>query len=201
MKYLMVLLLSLTGCGLQRQVNDLKNRSQTNESNIVDLQNRVAILEAQTAATSIQLSGVLETIVGIDATIAALQVDLGNAATQAEVDAIQAQIDALALDAIDNDSYASTLNQQITNNTVAIAILQGYNNIVAIKDPCGAQGAYNEVFLKLSNGRYLSSFSQTANGLNTRFVLLEDGSPVTTDGTNCHFTVSNGGTVISNEHN
>ena len=79
--------------------------------------------------------------------------------------------------------------------------LQGYQNIVAIYDPCGQQGLYNEVFLKLSSGHYLASFSDNTSGTNTRFVVLTDGSFATTDGTHCYFTMSNNGTIISNEHN
>lgn len=72
---------------------------------------------------------------------------------------------------------------------------------VGILDPCGATpGYFNEVFLKLANGQYVASFSDNANGKNTRLALLTDGNFVTTDGTSCYFTVSGAGTVISNEH-
>lgn len=95
----------------------------------------------------------------------------------------------------------TTLQGQQATLMVQIATLQGYKNIVAIKDPCGTQGAYNEVFLQLANGNYLASFSDNANGLNTRFTVLTDGTFTTTDGTHCSFTVSGGGKIISNEHN
>lgn len=63
--------------------------------------------------------------------------------------------------------------------------------IVEIIDPCGQQhpNGYDEVILKLGNGKYLASFSDNANGLNTRFGVLKPGSYVTTDGTNCHFII------------
>lgn len=64
-------------------------------------------------------------------------------------------------------------------------------SIVEIIDPCGAQhpNGYDEVILKLGNGKYLASFSDNANGKNTRFGVLPTGSYVTTDGTNCHFNI------------
>lgn len=72
-------------------------------------------------------------------------------------------------------------------------------DVVAIIDPCGdAAGVQDEVMLKLQNGKVISSFSQNAAGQNTRLSLLENGSFVTTDGSNCEFTLNNG--VISNEH-
>lgn len=62
--------------------------------------------------------------------------------------------------------------------------------IVSVFDPCGPSGGYDEVILKLGNGKYISSFSENANGKNTRFVMLSSGgSYVTTDGTNCAFTL------------
>ena len=63
--------------------------------------------------------------------------------------------------------------------------------VIEIIDPCGAQQAqgFDEVILKLGNGKYLASFSDNANGKNTRFGLLPHGNYQTTDGTNCNFTI------------
>ena len=69
-------------------------------------------------------------------------------------------------------------------------------NITEVIDPCGdAIGIIDEVLLKLSNGQVLASFSENANGKNTRFSLIPTGSYVTTDGSNCHFTVDALGNV------
>lgn len=63
--------------------------------------------------------------------------------------------------------------------------------VAEIIDPCGPQhpNGYDEVILKLDNGQYLASFSDNANGLNTRFGVLPPGTYGTTDGTNCTFTL------------
>jgi hypothetical protein len=63
--------------------------------------------------------------------------------------------------------------------------------VVEIIDPCGAQhpNGYDEVILKLGSGQYLASFSDNANGKNTRFGLLPSGNYQTTDGTGCNFTI------------
>lgn len=63
--------------------------------------------------------------------------------------------------------------------------------IVSIVDPCGPQHpqGFDEVILKLGNGTYLSSFSDNANGKNTRFGILPNGNYTTTDGTECHFSL------------
>jgi len=63
--------------------------------------------------------------------------------------------------------------------------------ILSIIDPCGPQHAqgYDEVILKLGNGQYLASFSDNANGQNTRFGILPNGNYTTTDGTGCHFSL------------
>lgn len=181
----------LSGCGLQSQVDELKARADRDEAEIANLKNRVVLLEAQNSATIIQLNS-------ISNQITVLQAVLADAVTQAEIDSLQTQINNLINNPING---VLALRNLIQNNTVAIAILQGYQNIVSIKDPCGPQGSYNEVFLLLSTGRYLASFSDNASGQNTRFAVLTDGNFVTTDGTHCYFTVSNSGTVISNEHN
>lgn len=67
---------------------------------------------------------------------------------------------------------------------------------VAIIDPCGdTANIFDEVFLKLANGTLLASFSDKANGQNTRWSILVPGNYITTDGSNCHFTVTSSGNV------
>lgn len=63
-------------------------------------------------------------------------------------------------------------------------------------DPCGATpGIYNEVFLRLANGQLIWSLSDNANGQNTRLALAADGNWVTTDGSNCTFSISTNGNI------
>lgn len=71
--------------------------------------------------------------------------------------------------------------------------------IVALIDVCGdAAGVYDEVFFKMQNGTIVASFSDNANGNNTRLSVLTNGNYITTDGSRCRFTVSDG--LIINEH-
>lgn len=66
----------------------------------------------------------------------------------------------------------------------------------AIINPCGnAPGIYDEIFLKLANGMLIASFSDNANGKNTRFSVLYAGSYYTTDGDNCSFKVDANGNI------
>lgn len=260
----------LTGCGLQNQINEIKNKTNTNTDEIEKIKSRVTILESQRRVDREQLillsdmfkssndslnnqitiinSQVttlvnqnsitqndltsLQTLVGnmlnsisvlearltnIDGTTIVLQNDLSslnmtvlqlqqllnqsNGNTQNLVNNLQTNVNSInsALNSV--QSNITTLQSSLNTALVQLAVLQGYNNIVSIKDPCGKQGVYDEVFLKLSSGQYLASFSENTNGLNTRFSVLQDGNLRTTDGTMCYFTVSNSGTVISNEHN
>jgi chromosome segregation ATPase len=270
---LLLLATMMSGCGLQNQINDLKNRQGTDEGAINDLQNRVKVLESQMSSATSQLvtlgtalgsqganiqgqinsavdqirvirdtgtanqtqlnqlsqslaltqndvsvlHGQVTAIQGVDinltsdltnlqsslsnlaATVAALQ--SGQSVNSTAVTTLVNQISDSQINIMALTHNVSSLQSQINSSLVQIAVLQGYQNIVSIKDPCGAQGSYNEVFLKLSSGHYLASFSDNANGLNTRFTQLTDGTFQTTDGTSCNFTVSGNGTVISNEHN
>lgn len=60
---------------------------------------------------------------------------------------------------------------------------------ITIIDPCGKQTANDEVIIRLANNTLISSFSDSANGYNTRFALLKPGNYITSDGTFCNFTV------------
>lgn len=63
--------------------------------------------------------------------------------------------------------------------------------ITEIIDPCGPEhpSGFDEVILKVGEDKYLASFSDNANGKNTRFGLLPPGNYQTTDGTGCNFTL------------
>ena len=154
----------MCGCGLQNQINDLKNRANLDESQINAIAKRIQVLEYTVDSTKNQL----------------IALSNANNVTQNTI---------------------STLQTQLSTALVQLATLNGYTNVVSVKDPCGAQGTYNELFLKLSNGQYLTTFSQKDNQLATRFAFLTDGNYITNDQTSCNFTVSGNGTVISNEHN
>lgn len=68
--------------------------------------------------------------------------------------------------------------------------------LVSLINPCGdAPGIFDEVLIRLSDGNILASFSDNANGQNTRFSLLTPGSFSTTDGSGCRFSVDNNLTI------
>lgn len=78
----------------------------------------------------------------------------------------------------------------------ADAALSAYS-IVNVIDVCGdAPGIIDEVLLVLANGQVLVSFSENANGKNTRFSILPPGTYQTTDGSACVFTLTADGQVL-----
>lgn len=184
------------GEATQAQVDALQDALAAALFDAAALSSRVGTIEGDTAALqlqSIQLSTDLQDLSDyVDQQVALGHVAFNYLNNKANV--VNSTLNSL-------QSQVGLLQNNMNAALVQLATLQGYTNIVSIKDPCGKQGSYDEVFLKLSTGKYLSSFSDNANGLNTRFTVLTDGSFRTTDATNCNFTVSGGGTVISNEHN
>lgn len=206
--------ISAQGLNLQNQINAINASLTDLVANDVDQQDQLDALAQRTTELEASLQVLQGAASAIEGDVTAINTAIGNIQTQINAtdalianyanlgnnayNQIQAQIAALSSASTGLNTTVSTLQGIVNSSLVSIATLQGYNNIVSIKDPCGAQGnAYNEVFLKLSSGKYLASFSDNASGLNTRFSLLTDGSFVTTDGTNCHFTVSGSGTVIN----
>lgn len=65
-------------------------------------------------------------------------------------------------------------------------------DIVAIIDPCGDNGAFDEVLLKMNNGMILAHYS---DGTKQFMTLIGPGSYSTTDGHACNFAISNSGVV------
>lgn len=68
--------------------------------------------------------------------------------------------------------------------------------ITEIIDVCNdTPNKYDEVLLRTQSGKLLASFSDNVNGYNTRLSELTAGNYMTSDGTNCFFTVDNDNTV------
>lgn len=66
--------------------------------------------------------------------------------------------------------------------------------IIELINPCGDSPlvTHEEVLLRLSDGRILAHY---ASGTNQFLVEVQPGNYVTTDGSNCHFTITNNGQV------
>lgn len=71
----------------------------------------------------------------------------------------------------------------------------GANAVIDVIDPCGQETEFDEVILRLRDGRLYAYFIHNRHG---RMVLLDAGDFITTDGTNCHFTVTEEGDVTWN---
>lgn len=69
-------------------------------------------------------------------------------------------------------------------------------SIVGLIDPCGQQTQFDEVFLRMSSGALIASFSKDTGGTMTRLWEVRDGvNLMTTDDTNCVFSVSTSGGI------
>ena len=68
----------------------------------------------------------------------------------------------------------------------------GADAVVEVIDPCGKQGAYDEILLRLNNGTLIAHY---ADGAKQFVTIVTPGSYTTTDGTGCQFTVSASGEV------
>lgn len=63
---------------------------------------------------------------------------------------------------------------------------------------CGNSSlAWSEVGFRLANGTIVASFSENANGKNTRWTVIRPGSYITTDGYGCNFTVTVSGQIVN----
>jgi len=82
---------------------------------------------------------------------------------------------------------------QINQLAMRTAYLETHQPITQLIDPCGDQpGIYDEVIMRLSDGRYVAYFE---NGGARRLSVLVPGSYSTTDGGACVFTVQPNGTL------
>lgn len=165
---------------------------QETKADTSGVQNRITALEALTVSLEAQISA-------NSALISQLQNDYATNA---------AAIQQLTYTSTTNNAQLTALQANYSAMLAELAQVQGYVGITDVYDPCGDKpGIFDEVFLHLSSGEYLASFSDNANGLNTRFAKLTPGTFRTTDNSACTFTVVSAPTaeqpdkvIITGEH-
>lgn len=99
----------------------------------------------------------------------------------------------------DNEDLINALQNTVNSNVIQIASLQTSltaldsalsKTIIGVIDPCGNSSGYDEIILKTKDNKYIGYFEQ---GSKRFLTVLDNGSYVTTDGSNCNFTVTNTG--------
>lgn len=157
----------LGGCGgYNNATKDIRDLQYSQQQQ----DRQLAELDEQQAQLQASLEGQLAALTTLLASLQATQ-----SLTNATVEAVQGQMVALQ---------------------VQLATLQGYEHIASIADPCDdAAGIVDEILLLMADGQVIASFSDNANGKNTRFAVVPPGAYTTTDGSSCQFTVNNEGVV------
>jgi hypothetical protein len=179
---LLALGLLLNGCAIQEDMSaqcsgDLalgcRNLFGTNTSRIDN--NTEAINNLQKQINELKAE--------IDINIISINsLSLSNAQSEADKNALQAQINALQV----------TVNSQVAQ----LVALQSETRVVGLIEPCGhVNNVFNEVLIRLSNGATLAYFEQGSQ----RFLSsLVPGSYQTTDSKHCAFSVNSAGKVCDN---
>jgi len=182
----LVLALGLTGCGIQDQVNELKKQQTNQNEQIEDLNRRVLLIENLVSLTISMINTDSIKLQGLESQLNQLSDKESN-----DYLLLQNQIASTL-------SNISTIQTIVTTQTTTLVTLQTNENITVFHDFCGNKpGFYNEVGMITSSGKIVVYFETGGS----RFLsILQDGSYMTSDGTACYFTVTNGGTVITNEH-
>jgi len=109
--------------------------------------------------------------------------------------AVEPSIDAPNGGALITCGLSQTLVLNGTNGTDGLDAPPTAYSIVDTINPCGVNGSFDEVLLRLANGSVLASFSQNGSALTTRLVELVSGNYATTDSNSCSFsaTINNDG--------
>ena len=191
---LAVLMLSVS-CGKKVEKYAIENNfddSKINEK-IADLATRVYSLELKVESSIVTIESLEQSLLDtqdfLDAQIAALEeVDADH---QAEIQSLITQ-GTNAYNALMDDI---TEAQADVNNALSqLAVLNGYDNVVAFIDPCPTvpTTGYREVLMKTSSGKLVAYFE---SGSQRHLSPLVNGVFRSTDSRACNFTVQNGNVI------
>jgi hypothetical protein len=103
---------------------------------------------------------------------------------------------------IDRDNQVTVGVDKLQSTFITCNGLVGKQGILSVinlrQDVCGQSSSnFSEVIIKLTDGRYLSSFSDNVYGDNTRFtILVKNIVYKTTDGNNCKFKINDNNVLV-----
>jgi septal ring factor EnvC (AmiA/AmiB activator) len=175
---------------IKAQIEQLENQNASLLAQVGSLQSQTASLTSQLVATQNTVSILQAIVTSLDASNTAQ-----HAALQAQITALQNQAASVQTQITSTSSNLTVVQNQVNQNVAQIAVLNGFTHVTEIIDVCGDHPTkFDEVLLRIyrpSTNSYaiLASFSDNANGLNTRFSIVPQGSFGTTDGTGCSFQV------------
>ena len=166
---LLASLLMVTGCGndIRRAIGaDYNNRIQRDDTRIKVLERRVMETEASIEENIFEMQYFSELLGQMsDAELAQ------NQEMRDEQILAQAQIDHLV---------------------EQLAVLQGYDSIIATVDPCGDGHGYDEVLMRTVSGKWIAYFESGSN----RFLsVIPEGNYRTTDQQSCNFSIDSQGNL------
>lgn len=154
-------------CGTQEGVTCDPNKDSEQDKRLSELEKRLNELE-------VAFNSNVATVNALSALVSVLDANT----YQAQIDSINSQISTL-------QGQTVVIQSQVTTLTVQ-------ENIVEFADPCGDDpGAFDEVILKTSSGKFVAYFE---SGGDRFLTILSNGSYRTTDNQRCNFTV-NGSTI------
>lgn len=187
-------------------LKDLANKNADQDDKMTEIENRIKDLELEVENNFMTVNNSYTSLQALMESndeslqdeIDALQLQVNNqynsltlsmvnltnqlTSTQSQVNTLQGNINSLSSSYTTLNATVNTLNSQLANA------------VTMIIDVCGdTPNQFDEVVLKTRNGDYLAYFEQG----NKRFLAkLGAGSYVSTDGTNCHFTITNSGNIV-----
>lgn len=154
------------------------------ESRVAALEQRVSVLESLYAAlqsiVSLQGTAIASTQANVD------DLEVIDAQFQLLLNSLTTRIDALEAAEDVNAGLLAALRLDVT-------ALQDVadTQITELVDPCGDGSGWDEVLLRLGDGRLVAYFESAQNANANRFLtVLSAGSYQTTDAQHCHFSVS-----------
>lgn len=171
--------LTLTGCGVAEDIGSkcggtLKDLCHATFGGRIDEAQEILLSEHEQRILSLETQSELLRSQALSIQNYITVLELNQSQTQDDIDMLQTQLNQISL--------------QITNMTIQIAQLQGYQNITEIVTPCpslNSPSGYREVLLRTSQGNVLAYFEAG----NKRYLtaLKANKNYMTTDGSGCMF--------------
>lgn len=178
-----------------QEIENLKKKNAEQDAKIADLQNQINNNYSFANSLQSELFDVMNQINDINSDIANLQntVTVNNNTVQSQLAVLNNSLNSLTTNQTLLQNQINSVQANVTTLMAQMVNLQQNQSVTSIVDPCGDGPGFDEVLLKMSNGKYVAYFQQGNNRMLT--VLQNNTTYQTTDQQGCTFSLNSTGVI------
>lgn len=174
-----------------KEIENIKNKNTEQDAKIAELESQINNNVNFANALQLEINNLSSHIINISSELLNLQSQID--VNTNEILDLQSELNSLNANQTLLQNQINSVQANVTTLMIQILNVTNSTNVTSIVDPCGNGPGFDEVLLKMSDGKYVAYFQHGNNRMLT--VLQNNSSYQTTDEQICNFSLNSNGVI------